>query len=248
MAVRNPSAIRLSNGNSLRTDLLERLLTGLEPSWASVAECLRAAFQGDHCILTLQNAPGSYEVIGSAGLSSDWSLRYEERFADMNPYLSEAKRRRSEGGEPYIAAADTLVPFSRVRDTAYHREFYAPNGINDAVGVLLYEGPRPIGHVAIRRASTRTRYGRADETRLTEVADIMTAGIARAWHARDCRARVAALQHIAGAEKSGLILFDNRGAILDTTGSGNAALEQHSDRLVSAVRSLPVSAGDMRGN
>lgn len=248
MAVRNPSTPRSPNGGSLRSELLERLQVGLEPSWPAIAELLRTSFEGDHCLVTLQNAPGSYESLASSGLSNEWALRYEERFAEMNPYLSEAKRRRSEGGEPFISSADALVPFPRVRETAYYREFIAPNGLNDSIGMVLYEGPRPIGHLAIRRNSTRNRYGRDEEQKLAEVADVLNAGFARTWHARDCMARVAALNHLTGSERAGLILFDTRGAILDTAGTGNAALEQHSERLAMAVRALGASGTDARGS
>jgi DNA-binding CsgD family transcriptional regulator len=253
MSPRHPSGPSLSSPSStLRTELQERLRAGLEPAWPSVADYLRSALEGENCSISLQHGSlphgslqhgslqhaESHEVVGLSGASPEWVLRYEERIAEINPYLAEARRRRPQGGEAIVSAADALVPFSAVKGSAYFHEFCAPLRLNDAVGCLLFEGRRPLGHIAIRRASGRARYGAAEEARLRLATDLLGEAFLRSIQLRSLRAHAAAGEHLALEQRAGIVLFDDRGEVLEASGLGGTVLEQHAGALASAVRSF----------
>src|SRR5262245_55459514 len=138
MSLRDLVTIRTAPASPLRAELSERLLAGAEAPWSAVADFLRSSFEADHCVITLYHQSGAVEALAASGLSPDWSSRYEERFADQNPFVAEARRRRPQGGEPLVAVGEQLVPARNLRDTGFFREFFQPLGINDSLGALLF--------------------------------------------------------------------------------------------------------------
>ncbi len=248
MSLRDLVTIRTPPTSQLRAELLERLFSGLEPHWSSATELLKANFEADHCVIALQHAPGVYELLAASGLSPEWASRYEERFADLNPYMAEAKRRRPQGDEPVVAIADRLVPIQRVREMTFFREFCAPLAVNDAVCALLFDGGKPLGHVALRRSSGRLRYGESDEARLRSLCDVLSAALVRSRLLRELRARNAALDRMASGDGSGLVVLDHRGLVLDAAGSGRSAFDAIRDSLQDAVSKFLEDPNRTRGH
>lgn len=235
MSVRDFATLRTVSTTSLRAELLERLASTPEPNWNAVGEFLRSSFEADHCVISLWLAPGAHELLGSAGLSTEWAARYEERFSDLNPYVTEARRRRPQGGDPLVATGDQLVPFQRAREMTFYREFCAPLNVNDSLGAMLFDGQRPLGHVSLRRASGRIRYGEAEVARLRSVCDVLSASLKRSRMLRELKARNVAFDRLATTEGQGFVLFDHRGVVLDFAGAGIGVVENDRERLHSAV-------------
>lgn len=221
--------------NPLRIELLEQFQADIEPAWGQVAELLRKTFAGDHTVVALQYGPGVHETLATAGLSAEWEVRYEEKYADINPFVTEAARRRPNGVEPLISSADQLVPFAELKKSLFYREFWAPLGVNDSVGILLFEGSAPLGHISVRRRSGNLRYGEAEEARLRSVADILHSALARSRQLRILEARAAAFERLNVDSGGGLIVFDERGAVLEVEGIGRNVLDVYNSELSRAV-------------
>ncbi|MFN0206790.1 MAG: hypothetical protein ACKVS6_10830, partial [Planctomycetota bacterium] len=221
--------------NSLRLELLERLQAGVEPCWAEVAELLRTTFHAAHCVVTLHHAPGVHEILATSGLTVEWEARYEETYSGSNPFVVEAHRRRTQGMESLVAAADRLVPPAELQKMPFFHEFWAPLGINDGVGVVLFDGTRSLGHISIRRKSNGIRYGEAEEARLRSVVDILRAALIRSRELRILEARAAAFDRFNIDQRGGLIVFDERNAVLAAEGTGRTLIDNFRLELMDAI-------------
>lgn len=234
--------------NPLRIELLEQFQADIEPAWGQVAELLRKTFNGDHCVVTLQYGPGVHETLATAGLTDEWEMKYEERFATLNPFITEAIRRKPAGStEAIISTADQLVPSAELKKLPFYREFWAPLGINDSVGILLFEGQRPLGHISIRRKSAALRYGEAEEARLRSITDILHSALARSLQLRILEARAAAFERLNVDGGGGLIVLDERGAILEAEGIGRAVVEHYSSEFLTAAAAFRSDSARSRG-
>lgn len=215
--------------------MLECLQPDIEPAWSEIAEMLRRTFQASHCIITLHYESGVHETLATAGLDIDWESKYEARFAGLNPFVSEALRRRPGGGDPVVAAGDNLVPFDQLKQLPFFKDFFGPLGINDSVGILMFDPVKPLGHISMRRTSAALRYGEAEEARLRSIADILAAALLRSRQLRILEARAAAFERLNVDNGGGLIVFDERGAVIDVEGTGRRLLDHFKTELQATV-------------
>lgn len=233
--------------STLRCELLERTHAADEPEWSAIADLLRKTFHGDNCCIVLHRKGGSHEILGYAGLSKEWIALYEERFAALNPYLGEAERRRPENGYALVSTADHLIPQSQARKTEFVKSFLTPLNVNDSVGALLFDGERSIGHVIVRRRSGVLRYGEAEEARMRSIADILASALVRCSRFRDAKARLMALDEIASRSHGGLVMYDERGKVLEVEGSGSAVMEHYAPQLSAALARYLAHPASARG-
>jgi DNA-binding CsgD family transcriptional regulator len=196
----------------------------------------------------LHHGVSGSEAVGSAGIPQEWIARYEERFATANPYLVEARKRKPEGGAPFIASADHLVPFAQVKQTEFYKAFLTPLGVNDSVGALLFEGPGPLGHVFIRRKSGALRYGEAEEARLRSIVDILASALTRSKLLRISNARLAALDQLTARTQGGLIILDERSNVLEAEGAGRVIVDSQREALAEAAARFAGDAASSRGH
>jgi DNA-binding CsgD family transcriptional regulator len=222
-------------GTSLRLELLERLQANIEPSWGEIAELLRTALQGDHCVVTLHHGPNVHETIATAGLSPEWEDRYEARYAGLNPFVIEAQKRRPQTRDFVIGAADHLVPSAELRKREFFKEFWSPLGVNDSIGILFFDGSKSLGHISIRRKSGAQRYGEQEEALLRSVVDILKAALARSRELRLLEARAAAFERLNVDQGGGLVVFDERNSVLEVEGVGRHLLEKYKNDLIKAL-------------
>lgn len=233
--------------SSLRCDLLERTHASFEPQWESVAELLRKAFQGDHCTIVLHHTPSSFELLGSAGIAPEWGRRYEEGFVGSHPLIAEVLRRRPNGGDPYVTCLDALMPLPQLKQTPFFHRFYTAVGVNDAVGVVVFEGPRPLAHLSIRRKSNGLRYGQAEEARLRSISDILSSAIHRSHVLRLVNARLAAYDRLTARTQGGLIIFDERGEVVEAEGAGRELVSQRRPLLADLFARFEADPTQARG-
>jgi DNA-binding CsgD family transcriptional regulator len=180
----------------------------------------------------LHHGNGAVEALTGSGLNKEWTDRYEQSLVGVNPMFAEAKRRRPDGGQPLVSAADRLVPFSQLRQTGYYSSFYAPLGLNDSIGAALFEGPKLLGHVAVRRKSGALRYGEAEEARLRSIIDVIGAALIRSRVLRVSHARHVALDEFSARVHGGLVILDERGELLEAEGVGRQIVESRREHLV----------------
>lgn len=223
---------------------LENAQAGLEPRWSAITELLRSEFQGEVATIVLVHKTGAPEVLAETGAMQTQHKSYRDAnwngtaTSTENPYLAQAARLRKVDDETVVSAADLLVPFENVKQTSFYKNHMAAAGVNDALGMLVFDGARLLGKASVVRQSLRTRYSAPDVEKLKTVARYVHNGMLRSRSIRESKLRSFAGEEILRMGNCGLLVFDSRGELLLTDGNGDEIFQKGAEYLQSAVRAF----------
>ena len=182
--------------------------------WVGVLDSLRDAFDAVSSVLVLTDPlRRDVNLAVASGVMADPRLQdeYQRRWADRDPALAHFAR------TPAGAITTTSRLWSDPQDRAafaFHREFYAPNGLSDSMVVSLEQGGGRLGLLALTRGTSQPDFSEGDIERLLA----LTPHLQRSLQLHDQLAgqvqRGGPLSAAAELMASGLLVLDHAGAVL----------------------------------
>ncbi len=182
--------------------------------WVAVLDGLRETFDAASAVLVLTDTlRRDVNLAVASGVMADPRLQdeYRRQWADRDPALAHVARTPTGS----VTTTSRLWVDASERDAhAFHREFYAPNGLSDSMAVSLEQGGGRLGLLALSRGWGRPDFDDGDIERLLA----LTPHLQRSLQLHDQLAgqieRGGSLSAAAELMASGLLVLDGAGTIV----------------------------------